>query len=68
MLIYLFNLRDVNADDKFISIFESTFIILLQCVKNLIAVANHSSKLSDLLSGSSVTYKILQYILTNFYP
>lgn len=29
MLIYLFNLIDANADDKFINIFGSTSIILL---------------------------------------
>lgn len=44
MLIYLFNLIDVNADDKFINIFGSAFIILLQCVKNLIIIILNPSK------------------------
>lgn len=44
MLIYLFNLIGVNADDSFINIFGSTFIILLQCVKNLISIILNPSK------------------------
>lgn len=76
MLIYLFNLIDVNDDEKFVNVFRSTFIILLQYIENGIiiilnpskAVAKHSSQLRGFLSGSSVIYKILQYIITNFYP
>lgn len=59
MLILLFNLIDVNGDDKLINVFGSTFIILLQYIKKRItiilnpskAVAKHSAKLSGFLSG-----------------
>lgn len=44
MLRYLFNLIDVNDDDKFINLFGSTFIILLQYIKNWIIIILNPSK------------------------